>query len=190
MNQLIWFSGLTGHFYEMCNIYFERGIWALRFCITFDSFCQSVNYANASSVPSVHNQYFLETNYIANGHCFEWAAWARKCSTVNVNMHVESYHKTLKHSVLYLKKKQNNRIDYLLDVLMKVNDDQLLYSIVKKHRKSDLSSRIKLLHVNHRKSESIDCTKIVQQEKNVWRFPASDGKKFYLLRWIRKNFFE
>ena len=63
---------------------------------------------------------YLEENYFGRAQIWAFAYKGNTCITTN--MHLESFHKTFKHS--YLKKRANLRVDHTLEMLLKYLDDK------------------------------------------------------------------
>jgi len=100
----------------------------------------------------------------------QWASWARQTATINVNMYLERFHRILK----YLKRKQNNRVDDLVHILLDVAKD-----FWKIHRVSTIldmpsSNRLSSLHQQHRQSLKL-------QQSSLIQVAARNGLMFLLL---------
>lgn len=82
----------------------------------------------------------------------EWASCHRVGSTVNTNMHVESFHRLLK--VVYLQGKQNRRLDHLIHIVLKVARDKGFERLQKIH-KGKASHRVSEINRRHKKAEDM-----------------------------------
>ena len=74
-----------------------------------DSFCKAFSL------------YFF-TYYVDNLKYKLWSAVYRKNSPAHENMHIETFHKMLKHN--YLETRKNQRLDHLIEVLFRIDLDK------------------------------------------------------------------
>ena len=87
---------------------------------------------------------------------FDQWAYAFRCqTTVNTNMYLEAFHRTLK--VVYLQHKQNRRIDYLVTTLLKVARDKT-FERFRKLEKGKQSHRI--CEINNTISQQFKCKQV------------------------------
>ena len=82
----------------------------------------------------------------------QWAMCHRIRTIVNINMHLESFHRLLK--VVYLQGKQNRRLDHLISIVLKVARDKGFERIQKMH-KGKISHRASELNRRHQKAEEM-----------------------------------
>ena len=111
----------------------------------------------------------------------QWASCYRISTTVNTNMFVESFHRLLK--IVYLQHKQNRRIDYLLNVLLKISRDKTFERLTKLE-KGKRSHRI--CEINKRHQSAADMLKksptIQQCGTNKWLVKSlqRNGHEYYI----------
>ena len=111
----------------------------------------------------------------------QWASCYRISTTVNTNMFVESFHRLLK--IVYLQHKQNRRIDYLLNVLLKISRDKTFERLTKLE-KGKRSHRI--CEINKRHQSAADMLKksptIQQCGTNKWLVKSlqRNGHEYYV----------
>uniref|UniRef100_A0A914XFZ5 SWIM-type domain-containing protein n=1 Tax=Plectus sambesii TaxID=2011161 RepID=A0A914XFZ5_9BILA len=93
---------------------------------------------------------YFDKEYVVNGRCQLWARFGRLGSDITTNMHLESFHRTLKQR--YLKRMCNRRVDYVMHVLItKVAPDfanQLDRAITMRGTSSTFQQRVKRDHGN------------------------------------------
>ena len=66
----------------------------------------------------------------------QWASCFRVGTVVNTNMFLETFHRLLK--VVYFHHKQNRRVDYLMNILLKVNCDKIFEHLTKIKKGTEL----------------------------------------------------
>uniref|UniRef100_A0A914X3P4 SWIM-type domain-containing protein n=1 Tax=Plectus sambesii TaxID=2011161 RepID=A0A914X3P4_9BILA len=98
--------------------------------------------------PRSFGEYFAK-EYVINDRCKLWARFGRLGSDITTNMHLESFHRTLKQR--YLKRMCNRRLDYVMHILMtKVAPDfasQLERAITMCGASSTFQERVKRDHI-------------------------------------------
>ncbi|XP_072142731.1 uncharacterized protein [Dermacentor andersoni] len=102
----------------------------------------------------------------------EWAYCFRTRAAVNTNMHLESMHRTLKHTML--EGKQNKRVDKLISALM----DLTLHFLMKRAiqmMKGAKGKKLSTIQKNHRSgSEMAACARL--NEDGTWTVPSQSIK--------------
>ena len=103
----------------------------------------------------------------------------RSYAGINTNMRLESFHRKLK--VCYLQKKQNRRIDALLNVLMRIARDLVFESIIKQEK----GKQTHAIHEIKKRHESAEEMAVKGMEANsaeegVWTVSSeSDPNNVY-----------
>lgn len=72
-----------------------------------------------------------------------WAYCFRKGARINTNMHIESFHRCLKH--IYLEGKKTKRIDKVIQELIKLVTDKNFDSFIKRVKGKITKKRLKIL---------------------------------------------
>ena len=105
----------------------------------------------------------------------QWAYAYRCHTTVNTNMHLETFHRTLK--VVYLQHKQNRRIDYLVTTLLKLARDKI-FERFRKLEKGKQSHRICEINKRHKKAIQMQASgfKETQLSINQWKVPSQSSQ--------------
>lgn len=102
----------------------------------------------------------------------EWAYCFRNKAGVNTNMHLESMHRTLKHSML--EGKQNKRVDKLISALMDLTYHFLMKSAIQMI-KGAKGKKLSTIAKNHRSgSDMATCAKL--NEDGTWTVPSQSIK--------------
>ncbi|XP_070388715.1 uncharacterized protein [Dermacentor albipictus] len=102
----------------------------------------------------------------------EWAYRFRTRAAVNTNMHLESKHRTLKHTML--ERKQNKHGDKLISALMDLTN-HFLMKRASQMMKGAKGKELRTIQKNHRSgSEMAACAKI--NEDGIWTVPFQSIK--------------
>lgn len=119
------------------------------------------------------------------GRVDQWATCHRIGTPANTNMHIESFHRSLK--VVYLDGKHNRRVDSLVHGLFRLAR-HLMHNQLSKVEIGKASHRLCEIHKRHRSAlemvEANTCTS-TQVEQNVWHF--SYGHQQYITFSVLKN---
>lgn len=125
-------------------------------------------------------EYFLN-NYCDESRLVQWAAWARRLATVNTNMYLERFHRTLKYK--YLERKHNHRLDFLIYTLFKVARDYLQSYTVDTFSISASSYRLSCTNTRHRNSWALKKEQVTVIETGlVWEFKSKLLDSLYTVR--------
>ena len=120
---------------------------------------------------------YMQRTYIKR--VTQWATCYRVFTPINTNMFVESFHRLLK--VVYLKHKQNRRVDYLLDVLMRINRD-VSFNLLRKEEVGKRSHRLCEINKRHANAEKMmrEGEMDVQKEgSNIWKVKSKSQYCYY-----------
>ena len=104
-------------------------------------------------------------------HCnriCEWASCFRAKTVVNTNMFVESFHRTLK--IVYLRQKQNRRIDLLLHTLLKFAKDKVFDQLTKLE-KGKFSHSVSEINKRHVKATKM-ARDLTKRDETTWIVPS------------------
>lgn len=109
--------------------------------------------------------------YFKNNYCSrlqQWASCFRTHTTVNTNMFLEAFHRTLK--VVYLKHKQNRRIDFLLTTLLRIARDKTFKRLYKLEKGKN-THRICEINKRHKTAQEMKlaCTEVTPVGTLEWR---------------------
>ena len=90
----------------------------------------------------------------------EWALCYRIGTTMNTNMHIESFHRVLK--MVYLQHKHNRKVDYLIYVLLKIARDKA-FDHIQKIEKGKVTHRICDINKRHKSAVSFISLAVIEQ---------------------------
>uniref|UniRef100_A0A914W128 SWIM-type domain-containing protein n=1 Tax=Plectus sambesii TaxID=2011161 RepID=A0A914W128_9BILA len=132
--------------------------------------------------PKTFGAYF-HSEYVVNDRSTLWARYGRVECDISTNMHLESFHRTLKKR--YLQRVCNRRIDYVLHTLvMKVAPDftsQLQRSILMRGQSSTFQQRVSFDH--HKSAYLLDnSTTMIELGEGTWKVPSSTGNGEYIVK--------
>jgi len=89
--------------------------------------------------------------------------------------------------VVYLQKKQNRRIDYLLNVLLKINRDKIFDQLTKVE-KGKYSHRVVEINKRHKRAISMLSLKVNQKDEKTWEVPSEkDASITYVVHLINES---
>ena len=99
-------------------------------------------------------------------------------------MHVEAFHRVLKH--VYLKGKVNKRLDKCIEILVKLARDKGFERLVKLE-KEKISERINQIRVRHQASLRMPLSLVTEMEEYLkWEVHSADGKNIYHISQLNK----
>ncbi|XP_055935218.1 uncharacterized protein LOC129965398 [Argiope bruennichi] len=131
------------------------------------SFCEMLN-------EDINTKEFYEyffNNY--HSRCEMWAYCFRKGAKINTNMHIENFHRSLKH--IYLEGKKTKRVDKVIFELIRlVNDKNFDYYI--KTQKGKITKKATQNFKRHRDDKNLQAT-FEQIKENEWK--VISGKNVY-----------
>ena len=128
---------------------------------------------------------YFQREYACSTRISQWAMYHRSYAGINTNMRLESFHRKLK--VCYLQKKQNRRIDALLNVLMRIARDLVFESIIKQEK----GKQTHAIHEIKKRHESAEEMAVKGMEANsaeegVWTVSSeSDPNNVYYVKQIK-----
>ncbi|KFM74894.1 hypothetical protein X975_12859, partial [Stegodyphus mimosarum] len=119
---------------------------------------------------------YLQKYYVPRTE--QWAYCFRKQSRINTNMHVESFHKIIKH--IYLEGKKTKRVDKCIDALLSYLTDKKIDRLTKMH-KGKITSKISNISRRHKDAKFLQPEKI---DDRVFKFESSSLSRSY---YVKKN---
>ena len=125
--------------------------------------------SSLESTEPAFSKYFKE-NYC--NRLGEWASHFRVGSVVNTNMFLESFHRTLK--VVYLQHKHNRRIDYLLNILLKIARDKIFEQLTKLE-KGKFTHRVSEINKRHKEAVKMK-PQVKVLDDNTWNITSARHK--------------
>ena len=93
-------------------------------------------------------------------HCEQWAICYRIGTPMHKNMYSKAFHRVRK--IVYLRHRQNGRVDYLTYVLLKIARDKAVEQL-QKLEKGKVSHRICDIHKQHRRASSYSVLANIQR---------------------------
>jgi hypothetical protein len=118
------------------------------------------------------NKYFMKYYY---GRARMWAYCYRKGSKLNTNMHIESFHRKLKH--LYLDGKKTRRLDKCIHELLNLINDEKFDNYIKSH-KGKLTKKTTRTFQRHKAAQqlTLPCSKV---SENSWKIVSATDETNY-----------
>jgi len=126
-------------------------------------------------------KYFTE-NYCTDDRIRQWAAFGRDGCEVNTNMYLERFHRTLKYK--YLKRKCNNRVDFVLNVLLRIAYD-FSKSFHEDISRGDVSRyRLSRIHSRHQASKELQVSHVrVLKAGESWQYISLNSAEVYDIKY-------
>ena len=126
-------------------------------CDKFEDFLQRTVQQLRVSTQTVEFEEYFTKFYVQRKT--QWATCYRKKSGINTNMYVESFHRLIKY--IYMRGRENKRIDKLLYILMKVSRDKAFERLFKLE-KGKITGRVATIRRRHEESKNI-CSELLNQ---------------------------
>ncbi|GFY43817.1 c2H2-type domain-containing protein [Trichonephila inaurata madagascariensis] len=109
----------------------------------------------------------------------QWAYCYTKHVGLNTNVHLESFHKTLKH--VYLEGKKIKRIDRTLDALLKLTKNKIFEKLCNSSRKVPSAS---ITNMHQKQSQSIALVSTIADDKEWIIKPSLESVSSYIVKKI------
>ena len=110
---------------------------------------------------------YLESHYSSRPET--WAYSYRIGANINTNMHIENFHKIIKH--IYMEGKKSKRVDKCIDALFAYLLDKQ-FDRLTKLQKGKLSTKVAAIVKRHSAGVPL-AVSCIQSEKNVWNVPSA-----------------
>lgn len=136
-----------------------------------ESFCEMLK--EDESTKGFHD-YFIKHYYSRSEM---WAYCFRKGAKINTNMHIENFHRSLKH--IYLEGKKTKRVDKVIHELIRLVRDKNFEYI--KSQKGKITKRSTQNFKRHREGKNLQAT-LNETKENEWEIIS--GKNKYLVQKI------
>lgn len=108
-----------------------------------------------------------------------WAYCRRVNSHININMHIERMHYSIKY--IYLHGKHVKRLDKAIEALMRFVKDKLFEQLIVLH-KGKISAKLYELRKRHHVSAALNFNSVIPLEEGTWQVPSARGTSFYVVR--------
>ena len=120
---------------------------------------------------------FFTNVYCTHGE--QWVICYRIGTRMNKNMYSEAFHRVRK--IVYLRHRQNGRVDYRIYVLLKIARDEAVEQL-QKLEKGKISHRICDIHKRHRRAASYSVPANIQRTSKTSYTISSESKKEDIVR--------